>query len=288
MINNSDRKSQRAVSTRLVSRTAMFLPVKQVSKNFASTDIEVVNNYGTITLRDCKLTQVHRNIVDVIFSNYEPIKMAEGAVAFTFSKYDVLKELGHSSKRNTKWLETKLEEMRKASVVLVTDDKAKTSTSYQGVIREHQETVLKSGNGQPLYGVVFSANFMKMFDHDLNIHSAKLTPIILQFEHAVTQAFARACISHRQLNVDLDEMLLSIGVNKANVSDRAYAKNRKAVLDEREALEQQLGITIQPMKKDSKKWGVFYEQHSDVWFSDPTKKHKPANKPDPIDDAELV
>lgn len=286
MTNFFEQKSERAVTTILESRTAMFLPVKQVSKNFVFTDIEVKNNYGTVTLKDCKLTQVHRNIVDVIFSNYEPIRMLDGAVAFTFSKYDVLKELGHFTRRNTKWLETKLEDMRKASIVLLTDNSDKSIKCYQGVIREHQETILKSGNGQPLYGVVFSSNFMKMFNHDLNIHSAKLTPIILQLKNAVTQAFARASISHRKLNIDLDEILLSIGVNKSNVTDRAYRKNRKAVLDEREALEQQLGIIIKPMEKDKNKWGVFYEQHQDVWFSNPTKqKEKPGFN---IKDEELV
>lgn len=267
----------------------MFLPVKQVSKNFTSTDIEVRNNYGVITLRKCKLTQVHRNIVDIIFSNYEPIKVDGGGVAFTFSKYDVLKALGHTHRFNNKWLENKLEDMRQASIVLQSDDDEKSVKCYQGVVREHQETILKSSNGQPLYGVVFSPNFMKMFNFDLNIHSAKLTPIILKFEHAVTQAFARACISHRQLNADLDEILQSIGVNKDTVTGRAYSKNRKHVLDEREALEHLLGISIKPMKKDSRKWAVFYKQHNDVWFSDPSKKHKPAQKPDPDpEEAELV
>ena len=263
--------NKRAVSTRLQSRTAMFLPVQQISKNFASCDIVVTNEYGTITLRECKLTQVHRNIIDVIFSSYEPIRFDDGSVAFSFSKYDLLKSLGHSARRNTKWLENKFEEMRKASVVLEANQSGRTTTGYQGVVREHQETRFKSSQGTPLYGVVFSSNFMKMFDIDLTVHSAKLTPKILGLEHAVTQAFVRACISHRQINRDLDEILVSIGVNHDSVSDRAYRKNRKSVLDEMEALESEFGIIIKPMQKDSNKWGVFYAQHKDVWFSNPNQ-----------------
>ena len=259
------------VSTRLQSRTAMFLPVQQVSKNFASCDIVVTNDLGTVTLRECKLTQIHRNIIDVIFSSYEPIKFPDGAIAFSFSKYDLLKSLGHSSRRNTKWLENKFEDMRKASVIFESKYTDSTTTSYQGVIREHQETRFESTNGTPLYGVVLSSNFMKMFDEDLRVHSAKLTPKIINVKHAVTQAFIRACISHRQLNKSLDDILISIGVNHDSVSQRAYRKNRKIVLDDKELLEAEFGIIIKPMKKDSKKWVVFYSQHSDVWFSSPEK-----------------
>lgn len=275
-------KSKRAVSTRLQSRTAMFLPVKQLSKNFSSTDIEVTNRYGKITLRDCKLTQVHRNIIDVIFSNYEAIKLDDGSVAFTFSKYDVLKELGYSYRNNTNWLESKFEEIRRVSIVLLSDDEELSVTCYQGVIREHAETVIKSKKNQMLYGVIFLSNFMKMFDVDMNIHSAIVTPKILKLQHAVTQALVRTCISHRSPNHDLDELLVSIGVNRDSVTSRAYSKNLKSVLDEKDALRELFGIEIKTMK--NQKMSVFYKQHEDVRFTNTNPSKQQADDEDHSDD----
>lgn len=262
---------KRIVSTILQSRTPMFLPVKQLSKNFAGTDIVVENDIGKITLRKCKLTQVHRNIVDLIFSSLEPaIVYEDGSVGYVFSKYEILSALGHKHRNNSLWLERKMEEMRQASVMLETEDAEKEEISYQGVIVKHKVTKLKSANGQPLYGVVFSEAFMAMFDNDIRIHSAKMTPKILQLEHAVTQAFARACISHRSLNRDLDQLLEGIGVKRQEVTDRAYRKNRKHIIDESEQLKELFGIDIRIMKNGN--WGVFYKKHDDVWFSNPPKQ----------------
>ncbi|GFO72794.1 hypothetical protein BJAS_P3294 [Bathymodiolus japonicus methanotrophic gill symbiont] len=104
MINN---KLQHPTSTVLQSRTAMFLPVKALSKNYQNTTIEITNNNGTIILENCKLTQVHRNIIDCIFSYYEPSVFEDGTIAFVFSKYDLLEKIGHTSKGNGQWLEKK-------------------------------------------------------------------------------------------------------------------------------------------------------------------------------------
>lgn len=274
-MNTNKRIGKRIVSTLLQSRTPMFLPIKKLSGSFnGNTDIVVQNSVGKITLRDCKLTQVHRNIVDLIFSNYEPIKTYEnGDVAYVFSKYEILKNLGHDSKRNGLWLEGKFEEMRKASVVLEVESAEQSCIKYQGVINKHQITRIKGPTDHALYGVIFSEAFMAMFDTDIRIHSAKLTPKILQLNHAVTQAFARCCISHRKLNRQLEDLLESIGVNKDNLAERTYSRKIREITSEKEILQDLFGIQIKKMK--NKKWGVFYEQHDDVWFSNPLSKNHP-------------
>jgi hypothetical protein len=274
-MNKDKRKGKRIISTLLQSRTPMFLPVKKLSGNFEqSTSIVVENRLGRITLQDCKLTQVHRNIVDIIFSNYEPIKIYEtGDTAYVFPKYEVLKLLGYISKRNGKWLETKFEEMRKASVIFETETSSFQNTSYEGVITKHQVTKIKGKANHPLYGVIFSSAFMAMFNEDVRIHSAKLTPKILCLKHAVTQALVRSCISHRQVNRSIDQIFSDIGVNKSQLNDRVYRRKIKEVRSESEQLKELFGIELRDIGK--RKLGVFYNQHDDVWFSKPPKKQDP-------------
>ncbi|HIF9233427.1 TPA: hypothetical protein ACX6QG_003738 [Photobacterium damselae] len=258
------------MSTPLQSRTCMFLPVKQISKNFQGRTIQVENSYGTITLNDCVLTQVHRNICDAIFTNYEPMVLDDGSTAFAFSKYELLDYLGCKSKTNTQWLYNKFEDMRKASIVLKSNNGEKIVECSQGVLREHQRTVLKSSeNGSELYGVIFSSNFMKMFKQELNIFSGSLTQNILSLNHCITQAFVRSCISHRQINKDLDSILSEIGVNRATVSPQAYNKNKRLILSESDALLELFGIELKPLKHRKKEIGVFYRQHPDVYIKKP-------------------
>ncbi len=262
---------KRPVSTVVQSRTAMFLPVMKLSGSFDGTaDIVVKNSIGTITLKDCKLTQTHRNIVDLIFSNFEPIKIYEnGDVAYVFPKYAILKKVQKNG-RNGAWLVKKFEEMRQALVILEMEDAERSDVKYQGVITRHQETLIKSAANQPLYGVIFSDAFMSMFDSDVRVHSALLTDKIISLEHAVTQAFVRFCISNRSLNRDLEDVLEQIGVNKENLAQRTYRRKISEILSEAESLQQDFGIELKRMK--NKKWGVFYKQHPKVWFSSPPKQ----------------
>ena len=155
-INN---KKQHPTSTVLQSRFAMFLPVEKLSQNFENVTIRIENKRGLIVLESCKLTQVHRNIVDCIFSFYEPKILSDGSAVFTFSKYGLLKKLNHKHGRNGKWLEKKFEEMRRASIQLRINNEEEESIDYQGVIYRHKLTKLKNEKNEDLYGVIFSQNF---------------------------------------------------------------------------------------------------------------------------------
>jgi len=284
-----DNKKQHPTSTVLQSRFAMFLPVEKLSKNYENVTIKIENKRGLIVLESCKLTQIHRNIVDCIFSFYEPTVLDDDSVVFTFSKYDLLKKLGHFSRRNGTWLEKKFEEMRMASVQLHLNNRDEESIDYQGVVHRHKVTQLKSGNGEFLYGVVFSQNFMMLFEKDLNIYSQKLTNDIIALGSSVSQALVREVISHRQVNRSLDSILADIGVfassdekskkedRKTNeISKRAYRYKRNEVLELKDDLFEKFGIDIKEIASggDKGKYGVFYKQHKDVYITNPINKKR--------------
>lgn len=68
---------------------------------------------------------------------------------------------------------------------------------------------------------------------------------------------------------DLEEMLEYIGINKERLAQRTYRRKIQEIVSEAEDLRDVFGIDIRKMKNG--KWGVFYEQHEDVWFSNPPK-----------------
>ncbi|GFO72795.1 hypothetical protein BJAS_P3295 [Bathymodiolus japonicus methanotrophic gill symbiont] len=176
--------------------------------------------------------------------------------------------------------------MRKASVQLKTNHVDLSKLTYQGVINEHSITTIKATNNNHdkfKYGVVFSRNFMKLFNVDINIYSQELTHEIVKINSAVTQALVREVISHVKVNRSLDEILKSIGIKipgklnsseserEANqISQRAYDKRKKEVLNNKKVLKEKFGINIQVMKKDNE-IGVFYNKHSSVFFKNPKK-----------------
>ena len=283
-INN---KKQHPTSTVLQSRFAMFLPVEKLSQNFENVTIRIENKRGLIVLESCKLTQVHRNIVDCIFSFYEPKILSDGSAVFTFSKYGLLKKLNHKHGRNGKWLEKKFEEMRRASIQLRINNEEEESIDYQGVIYRHKLTKLKNEKNEDLYGVIFSQNFMMLFEKDLNIYSQKLTEDIIDLPSAVTQALVREIISHKQVNRSLEKILGDIGVcycddentkkedRKENqISKRAYRYKIEDVLALKETLLEKFGIDIKEIRSGDDKGtlGVFYKQHKDVHITNPRPK----------------
>lgn len=277
-------RSKQAVSTVDQSRNPIFLPYEKLSGRLdIKQTVCFEGQTANITLKDSKLTQIHRNICDVIFSNYEPITMAgnpNGDVVFVFPKYDLLKKLGHKTKKNDKWLKEMFEDMRKATVIVEDfekgvqiSDRHRTkpiSRSHQGIINLHRETLKTGSRGQPMYGVQFTGAFMRMFEESANIYSAELTPSIISLKHGSTKAFVRYCITNEKLNKDLDSILRSIGFTEEIIkSSRAFRKKRGEILEEKEYLLEQFGIDIRPLKSNPRKFGVFYTKHPSIYIVNP-------------------
>lgn len=279
IINN---KKQHAVSTVIQSRYPFFLPTKNVSQKTKDDpiDVEIETKNGTLIIKGCLLTQVHRNIVDCIFSFYEPHPQLDGSVVFMFSRYELLEHLGYKSRKNTGWLESKFEEMRKALIQLkehkeLKGDEVHQKISFRGVLTGYDVTKIESPNKKDafLYGVIFSESFMRAFDEDVNIYSQEVTHDIIALKNGLTQAFVREVISHsNSVNSPLEDVLEKLGVVKDN--PRGFNKKIKPLLDNRKELKDVFGIDIRKMKSRPKDWGVFYTQHKDVFFKAPINLSK--------------
>ncbi|MGO9612364.1 MAG: hypothetical protein ACLPX5_04965 [Dissulfurispiraceae bacterium] len=262
---NHTNKSEYPVTTVTQGRVPIFLPVKQTDQKL---DLEVTNIWGKCVIRGCRLTQVHRNILDCIFTYHRHFyKEGDGAVAFLVNPYQLLQKLGVSPTNHT-WLAKKLDELHN-TIVITETSKWKI---HSGIVRKHayskivdnRRAATRTKFGNKLYFIVFEAEYMQFFSNDMNVHSQRLTSLILSLRHAVTQAFVRFCLTHRELNMKIDKVLQSIHSFQPTMTENAKNKIRRKIESEAGKLESDFAIKI-------KNGIVYYGQHRDVWFQNPTK-----------------
>ena len=270
-------------------RGGPFLPVSQVPKGFKGRTFNFSNQWGKCMVRDCFLTQTHQNILDAIFKNSKLTKVApDGQILVMFSPYEILSDIEHKHKTNHKWLDDRLEDLRKTRVDIEINGAPVTG----GIVRKHAKSRMDNEEAQQrggiaknakYWGVVFESEYSRFFLHDVKLHYQALLPEIFRLKHGVTQAVVRFCLSHDQVNMALDDVLLAIGAfdclrpedeeEQGQVTivteTRTQRKIRKKIRDEAEALKRDFGIEIGKMGDGRE--GVFYRKHPKVWFESPKK-----------------
>ncbi len=264
------KKSQLPATTATQSRAIMFLPMyrsdgmHKLGKDESVTVFK--NNHAEVSVKGRLLTQIHRNILDAIFSYYEPARTNnDGSVSYAFTLHSLMKHLGDKHARNHSWLRDRLDDMMMVVLITKTID---GWTNHSHILSNHRYSEKASNrNGDPLYVVTFDPYFLNYLRYDLHVHTEKLTPQILDLKHAQTQALVRYLISHTETNKALDDVLTSIGVFRDDITDRGKRYLQSAILSEKEALERDFGIVFKKMSNG--KLGVFYKQHGTIWFEQP-------------------
>ena len=268
-------------------RGGPFLPVSQVSSSFKGRTFNFSNQWGKCTVRDCFLTQTHQNILDAIFDNSKLTKVApDGQILVTFSPYEILSAIEHKHKTHYKWLDERLEDLRKVRVDIEINGLKITG----GIVRKHAKSLLDNENAQRRGGiaknakfwyVLFESEYSRFFLHDVKLHYQALLTEIFRLKHGVTQALVRFCLSHDHVNMALDDILLAIGAfdclrpedepepGRVTIVTpvRTQRQIRKNIRDESEALKRDFGIAIRKMGDGRE--GVFYQKHPKVRFDSP-------------------
>jgi len=278
----SSIEKRQAVSTLIQSRVPIFAPVKQLPIR-QNRDIEIDTPYGTVIFEKCRLTQIHRNILDCIFTYYHARHFnRDGSVAFLISLRQLQKRLGIKATHH-QWIMDKLKELKNSTMVI--KSKGKTFGILTGVVRKARYSTVKITDNKLLnlnlntesfyYGIVFESEYMQIFREDINIHSEKLTESIIKLKDAFLQAFVRFCLTHRQLNMQIYEVFKVIGIKGG---ERYLRKLRQKLEGRKEEIEKEFGIKVENNC-------VFYNQHTKIWFESPVKSGETAiNQPErPID-----
>lgn len=268
-------------------RGGPFLPVSQVPVGFKGRTFNFSNQWGKCIVKDCLLTQTHQNIIDVIFDKSKLTKVApDGQILVVFSPYEILSAIGHKRKRNHKWLDDRLEDLRKTRVDIEVNGVPITG----GIVRKHAKSRMDNEDAQrrggiaknaKFWGVIFESEYSRFFLHDVKLHYQALLPEIIRLKHGVTQALVRFCLSHDRVNMVLDDILLAIGAFDYLEDEpepglitivtpvRTQQQIRKNIRDEAEDLKRDFGIELRRMAGGRE--GVFYLKHPKVWFESPEK-----------------
>ena len=262
----NSRPKRHPITTVTQCRVPIFWPTNKPPRSKKAGDFIIENQWGRAVIKNCKLTQVHRNLLDVIFTHHRGLYHYEdGCVSFLIDLYEIQKLL-QIEVHNHNWIRQKLEELRKTAFVTETKNWVITG----GIVRKHkyskidaEHTPDKFGPNK-LYYVTFEAEFMKFFDLDMHMSYFKLVDKIISLEHPVSQALVRFCLSHRQVNMDLENILTEIGVFRPELDRPRKTRILQQLFLESEVLIEEFGIRIDPMK--NKRLGVFYTKHKDIWF----------------------
>ncbi len=257
----------------LASRCPVFAP----SIRQGRTDWSVKTPWGSASVEG-NITQTHRNILDAIFAfAIDTKEMHTGAIEVLVDPY-VIATKTHSS-RDYKWLADKMSQSilrdMKDAMVCVEDERGLRHIG--GIVSEWREANRRvpmpggalSGD-RPLLAITISAAWMRLYRSTLTVSYPDLIPAISKLNRGVLQALVRFCLTHRQLNMRLDEALRHIGAITETTSRTRRFASIKTVTNS--AVLSYFGIAI-------KEGVVRYEQHDLVRFKNPDSPATCAESP---------
>ena len=253
-----------AHTTVIQSRLPLFLPVLRLPRRAAGADIALENPWGTIRIKKCRLTQVHRDLLDAIFTSARaPMWLDDGAMVLIFDLRDAQRLLLTS--HNHTWIRNLLDDMLRT--VIEIDDSRHRWVIHQGLLREHRYTREPASRrrGQKagaLYAVTLSPSFARLWREDLLVHAPSLVPRVLALRHAVNRALARMLLTHREASLSLNDALRHIAAIHDGMAARVVRRTRAKVLAEADALAT-FGIQI------GGDGAIRYRQISGIWFKSP-------------------
>lgn len=241
------RYRHHAVTTVTQARAAIFSPTLRPTASTATVVVETP--WAKATISRVQLTQVHRDILDVLFTHFDPHLRTDGSCAFVFHPHAVLKRL-HETGNNVAWLRAKFRDLEGAGLRIETKD----YTVETSIVRKHAWTTDGSQ-----YAVVLESEYMRFFARDLRVHTEGLTDKILALRFAPTKALVRFVLTHRAWNRSVSETIGQMGYTGGERNRRMAAAK---IAGEAIALERDFGIVIAD-------GSIRYKQHGRVWFERP-------------------
>lgn len=202
----------------------IFAPLKKITDKERYTLNEVIydDEDFKVKISGIRLTQLHRDILDIILFYGQNIEVKESIPIKTFSLYSIQKHLGRNKFRND-WIIKKLEEIKRTVITL---ENKKTDEVYEfNIVRAS-----KRSNKLNTYVLIIEELYLAFFENAISIDYKKLLDDILQLKHAATKAAVRFLITHKDgMQIKIDNLLEKVGVTG---TDRNIRKIRKEVVEE--------------------------------------------------------
>jgi len=248
-------------------RNVMFLPYQQIDKTliykeFIKNDNKAIlleNKYFTLKIRNRLLSQIHRDILDIIFSQgiLNPI---EKQAYVEFSMYDLLKRMGRpysgrKGKQNYEWTKEKLKELQDVSIELkINYGHEKGHETIFGMVdrADYSEKRKK-------FIVLFSRTYLQMFQKDILVDYNYYLPQIINIKNDTVKAFVRYIISNDYINDSIENILTQLEIKKEHFKSNGYWKIKNIIKNNIKTLNN-FGININNSEQ------VYYKKLEKIVF----------------------
>ncbi len=251
-------KIEKSTSTIDELRVPIFAPVIQIAKNSGTYKEFVANKnvrkiktkWGEVEIRNRLLTQIHKDLLDLIFSySRETKRLENGKIVIYFSQTEIMKHYGDLGK-NLKWFREKLSEIRDA-VILYRDNKG---NEFDFNIIANKAFDFE----QDMFGIVLDDAYVKFYENGLSVDYKKNVPELLKVGSPLLRSIIRFFFAHNSLNLNVDDVLHTIGFPTESTRTVQIAKKE---LKESQDILEQFHITYDASKKM-----FYYRGHKSVYF----------------------
>lgn len=257
-------KTSNATVTEL--RVGIFAPITQITANSAiHKDFvkagrvrKVETAWGSVKVKGNIMTQIHRDVIDAIFSTAKySEKTKNGNIALFFSGYEVQDFLGLKSKTNNTWLKKKLDEIKTTNVEFID----KIGNTYDFNLTDSGGYSVKKDS----FAIVFTEGYMNFFQNQVSVNYKSEMKFLLEIEDALIKAMIRFFFTHaNDMNIELINLLEILGY--PTHIPASLKKARKSIRDNIENLNN-FGITV-----DLKKYMLSYKKLTTVTHNIPVEK----------------
>jgi len=265
---NDITRFRTAPVTTAEAKLNLFAPVDKIldpSRYQIYTNVYEDERYE-VSVSGTRLTQIHRDILDIalFYGSYKIEEEIEQTIPVrTFSLYEIQKHLQYRNKNNNTWLKEKLQDLKRATIVIY--DKKKDDDIEFNIIR-----VAKRSHKLQEYVLVFEELYFEFFEKSIGINYKELLSEILKLKHPQTKAVIRYMLSHQKGHqINIDKLLRKIGVVGEEGNIKYY---RRAVLEELEEIGDKFNIQLIKTSSDDRRKSdttVKYTKHEDVQIFHP-------------------
>lgn len=261
-------KNNNATVTEL--RVGIFAPISQITaSSITHNDFvaagrvrKIHTSWGEVKIKGNILTQVHRNIIDAIFTTatYSETTKA-GNIALFFSGYEIQKFLGLKSSTNNTWLKKKLDEIKTTNIEF-----------RDGSANEYDFNITDSGGysaKKDSFVIVFTEGYMNFFQSQVTVNYKEELKRLMAVEDPAVQAIIRFFFTHaNNVKIGFESLLEAIGYP---CNPTTLKKARKKVRDHLDDFKH-FGIEV-----DKKSLMFSYSKLDTITHTIPNNKKKLSN-----------
>ncbi len=245
------------------NRGGVFLPVSKAIHLASLRKYVFQNKWQEVTIEGRPLTATHQDIIEAIFFCAEDIKEFQGGkLAVKFAPGKVLKLLGAGE--NYTWLYEKIKDLALNIITIKKIGDKDQMPPIKHIIDDFDKTdesmnkKLPNGEYAKYRYIVFSETFMSFLRNDILLFYKDKIPAILSLKSPIFRSIARFCLSHKEINMPLDEVLDSL---KVSAGERYRQKIKKEIMENEKDLS---GFCIKLLKiktgDNAGKIGIFYNK----------------------------